>query len=1021
MKFINKSVDKLSNSESNVAARVEESPECDSPRSSHEEQDSRSGNHSWELRKLAFPTLEAQVQAFWQENQIFQRLLTKNKEGPKFRFLDGPITANNLVGVHHAWGRTLKDVYQRYWALRGFEQRFQNGYDCQGLWVEVEVERALGLKTKQDLMDYGLEEFSRQCRQRVEKMAAAAYKVSARLGQLNCMWPEDQSYFTMADENIEAIWHFLKACHKRNLLYQGTRVMQWCVRCGTSLSEHEMADSYEDRVHTAVFLALPLDRDPNERLLVWTTTPWTLLANVALAVHPELTYVLMSDGSISYWVAVTLAARLCPEMECIQTCKGSDLAGLQYQAPFDWFSKQQPVVHQIVSWDEVNAEEGTGVVHIAPGCGVEDYELGVQEGLPLDLSPLDEFGNVVAGYGEFEGQNVKEVVSQVLSKLEERSLLFQTEEYKHRYPVCWRCHEDLVFRLVEEWFLDANKVRQQLLEAAEQVHWQPAYLGKRMRDWLENMGDWCISRKRFWGLPLPFYPCPFCHTLTVVGSKEELQELSSSELSKVPELHKPWIDSVQVSCPTCHKPVSRVPEVGDCWLDAGIVPFSTQQYSTNRPYWEQWFPVDLVLEMKEQVRLWFYSMLFMSVVLTGQSPYRTVAVHGAMRPLDGGDFHKSGENSLLLADHLDKYGADVLRWVCCRADPSNDMRFDPSSLFASVKPMVTFWHVLKFFVELARLDQLENLHDPKPFTVLDEWVLSCLAEFTATAQKHYEAVDVRKVCFAYESFVQDLSTWYLRNSRRRFWKTDQDRSRTGAYSTLHYVLRTTAQGMAPILPHFMEYCHQLLRQFDSRMTDSVHLEAFPECPEWRNVDLEDIMGTVRLLAGLGRNARANMGLKLRQPLAKAYVLGLDSESMTKKSLGVLLSELNVKEVLFVRKDELPESGLAVVEEQKLILALDTTITPALRAEGIVRDAVRVVQQLRKAFNLALDDQITVTVSAQDADVFRALEAHQAYFMKETQALVLAFSCSFDEETALFSLGSSKLESQWAVQRAKQSS
>ncbi|MFQ5976529.1 MAG: isoleucine--tRNA ligase [Candidatus Heimdallarchaeota archaeon] len=1021
MKFVNKSVDKLSSSELDVAARVEESPERESPRSSPEEQDSRSGNHSWELGKLAFPELEAQVRTFWQENQVFQRLLAKNKGGTKFRFLDGPITANNLVGVHHAWGRTLKDVYQRYWALRGFEQRFQNGYDCQGLWVEVEVERALGLKTKQDLLNYGLEQFSRQCRQRVEQMAAAAYQVSARLGQLNCMWPEDQSYFTMADGNIEAIWHFLKACHEKNLLYQGTRVMQWCVRCGTSLSEHEMADSYEDRVHTAVFLALPLERDPQERLLVWTTTPWTLLANVALAVHPDLTYALMSDGSLSYWVAATLVERLCPGMECLQTCKGSDLVGLQYRGPFPWFPKQQPVGHQVVSWDEVNAEEGTGVVHIAPGCGVEDYDLGVQEGLPLDLSPLDEFGNVVTGYGEFEGQNVQEVVSHVVSKLEEKGLLFQTEEYEHRYPVCWRCHEDLVFRLVEEWFLDANKVRQQLLEAAEQVNWQPAYLSKRMQDWLENMGDWCISRKRFWGLPLPFYPCPNCSTLTVVGSKEELQALSSSDLSTVPELHKPWVDSVQVSCPACHKPVSRVPEVGDCWLDAGIVPFSTQHYFADRPYWEQWFPVDLVLEMKEQVRLWFYSMLFMSVVLTGQSPYRTVAVHGAMRPLDGGEFHKSGENSLLLADHLEKYGADVLRWVCCRADPTNDMRFDPSSLFASMKPVVTFWHVLKFFVELARLDQVDGLHAPEPFTVLDKWVLSRLAEFTATAQTHYEAVDVRKVCFAYESFVQDLSTWYLRNSRRRFWKTDHDRSRTGAYATLHYVLRTTAQVMAPILPHFMECCHQLLRQFSSQMTDSVHLEAFPQCPARRNVDLEDIMGNVRVLAGLGRNARAKKGLKLRQPLAKAYVLGLDPTSLTKESLEVLANELNVKEVLFVGKDEHPETSLVVVEEQKLTLALDTTITPDLQAEGIARDAVRVVQQLRKELNLALDDQITVSVSATDTDVFRALETHQAYFMKETQALTLAYSCSFAEETAFFSLGPTKLKSQWVVQRTMQGS
>ncbi|MFW9914321.1 MAG: isoleucine--tRNA ligase [Candidatus Thorarchaeota archaeon] len=968
------------------------------------------------MGKLEFPKLETQVQQFWQETRVFHRLLAKNKDGPKFRFLDGPITANNLVGAHHAWGRTLKDVYQRYWALRGYDQRLQNGYDCQGLWVEVEVEKALGLKTKRDLLSYGLEAFSQQCRERVEAMAAEAYKVSARLGQLNCMWPEDQSYFTMADENNEAIWHFLKTCAEKDLLFRGTRVMQWCTRCGTSLSEHEMADSYEERVHTAVFLTFPLDRDPDERMLVWTTTPWTLPANVALAVRPDLTYVLMGDGTASYWVAETLADRLCPDMTRLKACQGRELVGLKYHGPFDDLPKQQAVAHRVVAWEEVKAEEGTGVVHVAPGCGVEDYELGGQEGLSLDLSPLDEFGNVVPGYGEFEGLNVREVVSQVLSTLQKTGVLFQTEQYEHRYPVCWRCHEDLVFRLAEEWFLDANKVRAQLLEAAEQVDWHPAYLGKRMRDWLENMGDWCISRKRYWGLPLPFYPCPNCGTLTVVGSKDELRALSGNDLSSVPELHKPWIDTVQVHCPTCHQPVSRVAEVGDCWLDAGIVPFSTQRYFTDRSYWEQWFPVDLVLEMKEQVRLWFYSMLFMSVVLVGHPPYRSVAVHGAMRPLEGGEFHKSGANSLLLADQMERFGADPLRWFCCKADPTSDLPYDPNSLFSSAKPLFTFWNVLRFFVELARLDRVEGLQEPKPFTVLDKWVLARLAEFTTTARTHYEAMALRKVCFAFETFVQDLSTWYLRNSRRRFWKTDQDTSRHGAYSTLNYVLRTVVQVMAPVLPHLTEYCHQLLRQFTAQAAASVHLEAFPEDSKWHNSGLEAAMEKVRLLASLGRNARAKKGLKLRQPLAKAYVLGLEDGGLTKELRDVLASELNVKKVLLSGAEALPKSGLLVAEEQTLKLALDTTITPALQAEGIVRDAVRVVQQLRKSLDLNLDEQITVTVRAKNPEVFTALEAHRDYFMHETQAVALVQRHSFVEETSLFRLGPGKLDSQWVVQK-----
>jgi isoleucyl-tRNA synthetase len=663
---------------------------------------------------------EEETLRFWQEERIFDCLRERNQGGPLFSFTDGPITANNPMGVHHAWGRTIKDMVQRYQAMLGKDQRYQNGFDCQGLWVEVEVEKELGFNSKKQIEAMGLDQFSRQCRQRVERYASLITQQSQRLGQ----WMDwDNSYYTMTDINIEHIWHFLRTCQDKGWLYRGHRVMPWCVRCGTSLSQHELvgADSYQDLTHTAVTIQLPVAGQALLSFLVWTTTPWTLSANVALAVHPDLDYAFVEQEGKTYILSSRLADKLLPHGRLVKTVKGLELLGWHYMGPFEQFPARAKAERVVISWEAVGEEEGTGIVHIAPGCGAEDYELSRQYGLSV-IAPLDEDGDYLSGFGFLSGRNVREVTAEILEDLRQHSYFFSTEEYSHRYPICWRCHEELVFRAVDEWFIRCDEVRPSLIRAASEVHWFPASAGKRMEDWLTNMGDWCISRKRFWGLPLPFYPCPQCGMLTVAGSVAELELLSGQQPLPVPELHRPWIDEVRIRCPQCGASVERVPEVGDCWLDAGIVPFSTLNYLHDRPYWETWFPADFITEMREQIRLWFYSMLFMSVTLEDRPPYRQALVYEKLLDVKGEAMHRSRGNAIWFDEAVEKMGADVMRWLYISQPIENNLLFGYGPAESVMRRLLQLWNVYAFFVTYANIDRFDpSAHhsDPAKRTFID--------------------------------------------------------------------------------------------------------------------------------------------------------------------------------------------------------------------------------------------------------------------------------------------------------------
>jgi len=547
-----------------------------------------------------FPETENKILKFWEEKKIFEKLKKKNQGKKRWSFLDGPITANNSMGVHHAWGRTYKDLFQRYKAMQGFDERYQNGFDCQGLWVEVEVEKEKGIKNKKDIELFGIDKFVEACKERVLKYSKIQTEQSIRLGQ----WMDwDNSYYTMSDENNYTIWNFLKTCHKKKLLYKGHDSVPWCPRCGTAISQHEiLTEEYKELVHKSVYVRFKLKEEENTYFLAWTTTPWTLPGNVALAVNPGLEYAKVKKGRETY-ILLKEKSDLAGG-EITEIFKGKKLENLEYEGLFDSFEAVKAAVkdmpHRVIIWKDVTSEDGTGVVHIAPGCGAEDFSLSKELDLPvIDVS--DNESNYRPGFGGLTGTFVGSEIARekVLDLLGEK--VFKTEEYAHRYPTCWRCKSELIFRVVDEWYISMKKIRKDLVKTAKKIKWIPSFGLDRELDWLKNMKDWLISKKRYWGLALPIYECE-CGNFEVIGSKEELKKkaVSGWEEFEGHSPHRPWIDEVKIKCAKCGKEVSRVKDVGNPWLDAGIVPFSTMP--------EKWFPAELVTEsFPGQFKNWFYS------------------------------------------------------------------------------------------------------------------------------------------------------------------------------------------------------------------------------------------------------------------------------------------------------------------------------------------------------------------------------------------------------------------------------
>jgi isoleucyl-tRNA synthetase len=854
-----------------------------------------------------FPALERELLAWWQRDGIVEKYLNRNDASPdRYSFLDGPITANNPMGVHHAWGRTYKDLFQRYQTMLGKRQRYQNGFDAQGLWVEVEVEKDLGLKTKRDIEQFGIAEFVELCKQRVLTFADRITEQSIRLGY----WMDwDNSYFTMSDENNYTIWHFLKTVHERGWLYKGHDVMPWCPRCGTGISEHEIVtEGYQERAHLATYVAFPLRDEPGANLLVWTTTPWTLAANVAAAVHPGLIYVRAEQGGKEYYVAKEAAdSALRGEFTVTREVKGADLIGRPYQGPFDELGAQQDVVHPVIGWDDVDATEGTGIVHIAPGAGKEDFALSKQHDLAV-IAPIDEFGVYVEGFAALTGQYVHEVAVAIAENLEQKGLLYRAEQYRHRYPVCWRCNTDLVFRLVDEWFIAMDDLRQPMMDVTRKIDWRPSFGLDRELDWLAHMDDWMISKKRYWGLALPIYECSACGNVDVIGSETELEERAvegwDAFAGHTP--HRPWIDEVKIACSKCGETVSRIKDVGNPWLDAGIVPFSTLRYRHDPEYWAEWFPAEMISEsFPGQFRNWFYSMIAQSTALVNRPPFLNVFSYALMRDEKGEEMHKSKGNAIWFDEAAEEIGVDAMRWLFSRANPDANLNFGYHNADEVRRRFILpLWNSYAFFATYAALDRFDPSapQNQIPLTeraVLDRWIISRLHQLIAEVRSALDDYAPDRAARAIERFtIDELSNWYIRRNRRRFWKSENDADKAAAYQTLYEILTTLAQLLAPFTPFLAEAVYQnLVRSVDLQAPESVHLTDFPVSRSDRiDESLSRDMDAVLEVVGAGHAARQEAAIKVRQPLPAVLVHTREPEMLESvlKLRDQILDELNVK-------------------------------------------------------------------------------------------------------------------------------
>jgi isoleucyl-tRNA synthetase len=1070
---------------------------------------------------------------------------------PHWSFIDGPITANNPMGVHHGWGRTYKDIFQRFWAMRGRKLRYQNGFDCQGLWVEVNVEREMGFTSKKDIEAYGLEKFVRKCKARVLRYAAVQTEQSIRLGywmdwnnpdqlrwladkleedpmqSITVQGPEGPvtdsvemivgrlglpelggSYFTFSNENNYMIWQFLKKCWQNGWVYQGIDVMPWCPRCATGISQHEIVtDGYAELTHDAVMVRFPLRSGPADgvshaALLVWTTTPWTLTSNVAAAVGPDLTYVRVRQGKEELYLSKGTLYMLQGAYEVLAELKGHQMVGWTYSGPFDDLpASQMPggftllknfsgssklsanEAHQVIPWEAVGESEGTGIVHIAPGCGAEDFQLGREFNLPF-LAPLEEEGHFLEAFGWLAGTHVTQSAQPIFANLTQKGLLYRVAPYSHRYPTCWRCREELVFRLVDEWFIrmgenytqprqelteeeKGRSLRYQIMDVVEQIKWIPEFGYAREMDWLLNMHDWMISKKRYWGLALPIWVCEDCGEFVVIGDEQELKEraVAGWDTFEGHTPHRPYIDAVKLECDSCRGVMSRIPDVGNPWLDAGIVPFSTLRYRTNRDYWRSWYPAHWISEsFPGQFRNWFYSLLAMATVIDRTPPFLENFSYASLMAEDGREMHKSWGNAIEFNEAADKMGVDVMRWLFCGHQPDHDLWFGYHRGDEVRRQfLIPLWNVYSFFVTYANLDgwipqagDSDSPEGPNPASpnVLDRWILARLNQVTVDLTQALENSDTVAAVASVDALLDDLSNWYVRRSRRRYWKSEHDSDKQYAYATLYHVLVKLARLLAPFTPFISEVMYQnLVRQVNPAAAISVHLTAWPQTDsQAANPGLLEEMSQAQQISSLGLAARSNAGLKVRQPLARALAYTSARQSLSLELVEIIKDELNVKALEWVadtrtlvktrilpdnkrvgpkfgsrfpavrealtRLDPIqtaavltgegitltledgstvqlsaeevvvqtqPAEGLAVASDRLATVAIDTTLTPALRAEGSARELVRRIQDMRKKAGFNIDDRITLYYSTGSAELAGVFEAWQGYIQSETLA------------------------------------
>ena len=992
----------------------------------------------------------------WEKEDLLHRCVSTREGNESFIFYEGPPTANGRPGIHHVIARTLKDSVCRYKTMQGYAVKRKAGWDTHGLPVEIEVERQLNMSGKQDIEKYGIKEFNEKCKESVFTYESMWREMTKRMGYLIDL---DNPYITLDNNYIETGWWIIKEFFKAGLVYEGHKILPYCPRCGTGLASHEVAQGYKE-VKVNTITAKFKRKDADEYFLAWTTTPWTLASNVSLTVGPDVDYVKVKmtagdeEGKVFY-VAKVLADKVlgAENYEIIEEMKGKDLEYIEYEQLMP-FIKPDKKAFFVTCADYVTIEDGTGIVHTAPAFGEDDYNTGRRYDLPV-VNPVDEQGKYTdtPWAGRFVMEDGLDI--DIIKWLAAEDKIFAKEKMEHNYPHCWRCGTPLVYYAKPSWYIEMTKLKDQLVANNNTVNWFPDFVGeKRFGNWLENVNDWAISRNRYWGTPIPIWRCE-CGHLECIGSRAELVEKAQESITEDIELHRPYVDDVHLTCPHCGKPMTRIPEVMDCWFDSGAMPFAQQHYpfENSEKFDEEMFPADFICEGIDQTRGWFYSLMAISTFIKGKAPYKNVLVNDLILDKNGKKMSKSKGNTVDPFQLFDKYGADATRWYLLHVSPAwSPTKFDEDGLIEIVSKFFgTLKNVYNFFALYSNQDNLdpaslEVAYDKRP--ELDRWIISkynnLIKEVTEDMDRYDHMKSVRKI----QEFVnEDLSNWYIRRARRRFWAEELDEDKKSVYATTYEVLVGISKMIAPFAPFIADEIYINLTG-----EESVHLAYFPKADE-SLIDnkVEERMDLVRTLVGLGRGTREKERIKVRQPLSEILVDG-KYQAVIEDLTPLIMEELNVKKVIFENKldeymnyalkpnfkvagpvlgknikafggalakadaadvvaklevdgkivmeiggenveitDEMVEvkisakDGFAVAMENNVFTILDTTVTPELAEEGLAREIVSKIQQLRKQNDYEMMDNIKIYVEADD-EVKAAVESYKDYIMNETLAV-----------------------------------
>ncbi len=995
----------------------------------------------------SFPALEEEVLQRWRERDVFRESVRRRQGAPPWVFYEGPPTANGRPGSHHVLARVFKDIYPRFKTMRGYCVERKGGWDCHGLPVEIAVEQQLGITSKEEIEAYGIAEFNAKCRESVFEFLEDWRTLTERIA----MWVDlDDAYRTLDNAYVESVWWALRQIWDKGLLYEGHKVVPYCPRCGTALSSHELAMGYKDVVDPSVYVRLPVAQDggvvqAGDELLVWTTTPWTLVSNAAVAVDPELIYVRAKPGPTEppVVVAEALLEKVVGEgAQVIGRFPGAALDGVRYEPPFGFIAATEygERGHTVLLGDFVTADDGTGLVHTAIAFGEDDFRLGGQYGLNV-VNPVRLDGTYDERIRGYEGRFVKDADADLVADLQRRGRVFKVQDYEHSYPHCWRCGTPLLYYAKPSWYIATSKIRENLLASNEAVTWHPEHIKHgRFGHWLESNVDWALSRERYWGTPLPVWRCENDH-VHCIGSFAELKELSGVSIE---DPHRPFVDDVGFPCPECHRRMARVEEVIDVWFDSGCMPFAQHHAPfENAERFENRFPADFICEALDQTRGWFYSLLAVSTLLFDRSSYEHVVCLGLLVDAEGQKMSKSKGNVVVPSDVIDAYGADAMRWYFFTSkQPWDGYRFSTEAVGEQVRLFLKqLWNTYRYPTIYTR----ERKTSP---TDLDRWALSRLSATTELVTERLDAFDATAAGRAIGELVDDLSNWYLRRSRRRFWEGE-----SAAFDTLETCLVTVAKLLAPFTPFVADEIYDNLDGSEP----SVHLTDWPQ-PGVRDVALEEAMGVAREAVRLGLNARGQAKIKLRQPLHEAVVVATGRERQAIERLAdVVRDELNVKQLRFVSQaDELgsheikpnyrslgprfgkrmpqvaaavaaldpahvatalregrtvgasidghehelgpedlelrmrPLEGYQLEREGGHAVALELAIDDALRQEGLAREVVRAVQLARQGAGLEVSDRIALALGG-DQELLEAARAHEAFVSGE----VLATSVSYD--------------------------